>query len=66
VGDPVYGGGSRLANLKDKSLMESIKKLNRPILHASVLGFHHPKTGEYLQFRAPLPPEIQEILDIIQ
>ncbi|MCX5886591.1 MAG: RluA family pseudouridine synthase [Proteobacteria bacterium] len=66
VGDPVYGGVSRLANLKDKSLMESIKKLNRPILHASVLGFHHPRTKEYLEFTAPLPTEIQEILDIIQ
>jgi 23S rRNA pseudouridine1911/1915/1917 synthase len=66
VGDPVYGGGSRLANLKDKSLMESIKKLNRPILHASVLGFHHPRTKEYLEFTAPLPSEIQAILKLLR
>jgi len=66
VGDPVYGGGSRLANLKDKSLMESIKKLDRPILHASVLGFHHPRTKGYIEFTSPLPPEIQEILDALE
>jgi len=66
VGDPVYAGGSRLASLKDKSLLERIKKLNRPILHASVLGFHHPRSKEYLEFTAPLPPEIQEILEAIR
>jgi 23S rRNA pseudouridine1911/1915/1917 synthase len=66
VGDPLYGGVRRLANLKDESLKEKIKNLNRPILHASVLGFHHPRTKEYMEFRAPLPPEIQEILEAIR
>jgi len=31
-------------------------------LHAYLLGFIHPGTGEYLEFRAPLPDELQEIL----
>jgi 23S rRNA pseudouridine1911/1915/1917 synthase len=52
--------------LKDGLLKEKLKHLNRPILHASVLGFHHPGTGKYLEFTAPLPTEIQEILDIIK
>jgi 23S rRNA pseudouridine1911/1915/1917 synthase len=66
VGDPVYGGGSRLVNLKDESFKTQIKKLNRPILHASVLGFHHPRTKEYLEFTAPIPSEIQMILKAIK
>lgn len=32
-------------------------------LHAYLLGFIHPRTGEYLEFRAPLPEELQIILN---
>jgi 23S rRNA pseudouridine1911/1915/1917 synthase len=66
VGDPVYGGVRRLVNLKDESLKTQIKKLDRPILHASVLGFHHPRTKEYREFTAPIPSEIQIILKAIK
>lgn len=31
-------------------------------LHAKVLGFHHPRTGEYMEFEAPLPSYFEEIL----
>ncbi len=32
--------------------------LDRPMLHAAVLGFLHPSTGEYVEYRAPLPPDM--------
>jgi 23S rRNA pseudouridine1911/1915/1917 synthase len=32
--------------------------LGRPMLHAAVLGFVHPATGEYTEFRAPLPADM--------
>ncbi|MBO8128840.1 MAG: RluA family pseudouridine synthase [Peptococcaceae bacterium] len=32
-------------------------------LHAGVLGFTHPRTGEQLVFKAPLPGELQAVLD---
>lgn len=31
-------------------------------LHAAVLGFTHPRTGEYLEFEAPLPAKLAEFL----
>ena len=31
-------------------------------LHAMVLGFSHPRTGEYLEFTAPLPEYFQRLL----
>jgi 23S rRNA pseudouridine1911/1915/1917 synthase len=34
----------------------------RPFLHASVLGFEHPVTGEQLQFTSPLPDDLREVL----
>jgi len=66
VGDPVYGGVKRLNNLTDQSVKEKIKKLDRPVLHAIVLAFHHPRTKEYVEFTAPLPPEIKSILNALE
>jgi 23S rRNA pseudouridine1911/1915/1917 synthase len=31
-------------------------------LHAGVLGFVHPRTGEYMEFEAPLPDYFEAIL----
>ncbi len=38
-------------------------KLQGQTLHAGVLGFVHPRTGEYLEFQAPLPEYFQKLLD---
>lgn len=38
-------------------------KLEGQVLHAMVLGFRHPATGEYLQVEAPLPEYFSELLD---
>ncbi|MEW6574412.1 MAG: RluA family pseudouridine synthase [Bacillota bacterium] len=36
--------------------------LEGQFLHAGVLGFTHPATGEVLRFVAPLPPELEAVL----
>jgi 23S rRNA pseudouridine1911/1915/1917 synthase len=51
VGDPVYG--------YKKQRFETQGQL----LHARILGFVHPRTGEYLEFEAPLPEYFQSILN---
>lgn len=53
VGDPVYG--------KSKGL-----KMNGQALHAAVLGFVHPSTNEYMEFTAPLPSEMEELLAVLR
>lgn len=45
AGDPKYGPKKTLA-------------IDGQALHAGVLGFHHPRTGEYLEFEAPLPEDM--------
>ena len=50
VGDPVYG--PKKQNLTQEGQM----------LHAGVLGFVHPRTGDYMEFTAPLPAYFEEIL----
>ena len=32
------------------------------VLHAGILGFKHPVTGEYLEFSAPLPEDFENVL----
>lgn len=49
AGDPVYG--------RNKTI-----PLKGQALHAGILGFTHPRTGERLQFEVPLPNDFIEIL----
>ena len=49
TGDGVYGKRSPL--------------LARHFLHAHCLAFAHPATGEPLEFRSPLPPDLEAALD---
>ncbi|MCY9338764.1 RluA family pseudouridine synthase [Bacillus haynesii] len=39
---------------------------NGQVLHAGVLGFDHPRTGEYVEFEAPLPDDMKNLLDKIR
>jgi 23S rRNA pseudouridine1911/1915/1917 synthase len=50
VGDPKYG--PRTPHFE----------LHGQFLHARVLGFDHPTTGEYMEFSAPLPQVLEDIL----
>ena len=65
VGDESYGGG-RDKTLPDPQLRARVGALGRQFLHAERLGFHHPATGEWMSFTAPLPAELSEFLDALQ
>ena len=41
-------------------------KLTGQTLHARTLGFVHPKTGEYVEFHAPLPDYFSHILHVLR
>ena len=62
VGDETYGGG-RDKNLHDPRLRSAVASLGRQFIHAARLGFHHPSTGQWLGFDAPLPPELAGFLE---
>jgi len=63
VGDPVYGGGQRKQGAQRLALRFMKLGLSRPALHAAVLGFEHPRSGERLRFEAPLPPDLAAALE---
>lgn len=41
-------------------------KLEGQTLHAKILGFRHPSTGEYMEFDAPLPDYFVKLLDMLR
>jgi 23S rRNA pseudouridine1911/1915/1917 synthase len=65
VGDETYGGG-RDKTVPDPRLRARINALGRQFLHAETLGFHHPRTHEWLRFDAPLPPALKDFLDELE
>ena len=58
LGDVVYGSGSPAASVR-AAIAEA--GLTRQALHASILGFVHPVTGERLRFETDLPPDMQSL-----
>jgi 23S rRNA pseudouridine1911/1915/1917 synthase len=55
LGDPVYGSGQPAAPVREAIAAAALK---RQALHAAVLGFVHPVTGERLRFESPLPADL--------
>jgi len=55
LGDPVYGG-----SIGDPKLRAVSQTLGRQALHAAILGFDHPMTGESLRFETPPPADFEE------
>jgi len=51
LGDEVYGPKKNM-----------FKHLQGQTLHAMILGFHHPLSGEYMEFTAPLPEYFTDLL----
>ncbi|MEO0131320.1 MAG: RluA family pseudouridine synthase [candidate division WOR-3 bacterium] len=69
VGDPDYGGRSKavLKNKEDLKHFENILKIiNRQALHAYKLGFHHPTLNKYVEFTAPLPEDMEKLLEYLR
>lgn len=58
LGDPVYGSGSPAQPVK--AAIEAAQ-LSRQALHAAVLGFRHPITGETIRCESPLPPDMAKL-----
>ena len=58
LGDPVYGSGMPAAPVREAMARAG---LFRQALHAAVLGFVHPVTGETVRFESPLPADMAQL-----
>jgi 23S rRNA pseudouridine1911/1915/1917 synthase len=62
VGDRVYGDFTSLP----PRLREAAERLGRQALHAYSLAFTHPSTGVRLSFSAPLPKDLEYLVDLFR
>ncbi|MCQ4086092.1 RluA family pseudouridine synthase [Saccharibacillus sp. JS10] len=53
VGDPMYGNSGGI-------------KMQGQALHAATLGFTHPTSGERLEFSAPMPDDMEDLLNYLR
>jgi 23S rRNA pseudouridine1911/1915/1917 synthase len=67
LGDPLYGGGFKTkAGKLDEQSRAALQSLGRQALHAAVLGFAHPTTGERLRFESALPADMDALETALQ
>ena len=67
LGDDVYGPGFKTkAALLARAAREALARLGRQALHAYLLGFEHPVSGESLSFRSPLPADLAALRDSLR
>ena len=67
VGDDMYGGKLVYPwQLQDAEPAPQDPVINRVALHASTLEFKHPTTEKIMKFEAPLPKDMQNLLDMLR
>jgi 23S rRNA pseudouridine1911/1915/1917 synthase len=67
AGDAIYGGERRALNDADTAVLKhALAQLKRQALHARLLGFEHPDTGESLTFSAPMPKDMQQVVKALK
>jgi 23S rRNA pseudouridine1911/1915/1917 synthase len=67
IGDQTYGGRRKLnAKALSERAISVVANFPRQALHAAVLGFQHPVSGESLEFEAPLPKDMQTLIDALK
>lgn len=66
VGDPVYGFKSAWWRKNTSYSREIPDSIKRQMLHSEYLGFLHPDTKEYVEFRSPVPQDMNRVIEKIK
>jgi 23S rRNA pseudouridine1911/1915/1917 synthase len=66
VGDPLYGGRRQLTAGDSPTVRTALTAFRRQALHAARLELEHPATGEPLVFEAPLPADLEGLLQTLR
>lgn len=65
VGDDTYGRKA-YQRVKDAAVRHVVEGLGRYFLHATLLSFLHPETGQRVRFESPLPDELAQLLSVLK
>ena len=64
LGDALYGAGFRTkASRLPEAAARTVATLGRQALHATLLQFAHPGSGEVMRFESSLPPDLNRLRD---
>ncbi len=66
VGDPVYGRRLQIAAGMSEALSQFLRQFKRQALHARRLSVQHPISGEALSWEAPIPDDMQQLIDLLR
>ena len=66
VGDPLYGGGLKLPKGATPRLATSLRAFRRQALHAESLAFKHPSGGQSMEFKAPRPNDLEQLVSALK
>jgi 23S rRNA pseudouridine1911/1915/1917 synthase len=62
AGDRLYGAGARRPRCAHPASRLALEALDRPALHAARLAFTHPASGERVELRSALPPDLDRLV----
>jgi len=66
VGDQTYGGRLQIPKGASEELKEMLRGFSRQALHARKLGLIHPVTGKHMEWKAPLPDDMKQLIAVLE
>lgn len=66
LGDPVYGGRSRVPAGSSTAARAAIQGFKRQALHATRLSLRHPASGANMEWHSPLPVDMVELIQALE
>jgi 23S rRNA pseudouridine1911/1915/1917 synthase len=66
VGDQLYGGRPRPPKGASEAFIAMLRKFDRQALHATMLRLYHPITGIEMEWHAPIPQDMVDLIDAMR
>ncbi|RKS86997.1 ribosomal large subunit pseudouridine synthase D [Orbus hercynius] len=66
IGDPLYGGRPRPPKGASEAFIHVLRDFDRQALHATMLRLFHPISGEQMEWHAPIPDDMMQLIKVLQ
>lgn len=66
VGDPLYGGRPRPPKGASEQFISVLRGFDRQALHATMLRLSHPITDELMEWHAPIPDDMVNLIEALR